>query len=202
MSVPMYFPKRRSERGNTAAALAALNEKLFEKEICVETDTGKFKFGKTGVHWNDLEYAGGGITIEEALEAVGAALTDSESVTWEIDSNGLIRANVVALFAVASGTDTITATFSPAPVLTDGLELRVRAAAANTGAATFNPNGLGALSVTKQGGTALSAGDIAAAGHEIILRYRASPARYELLNPAATTSGGGSADSRDSWLFG
>lgn len=90
----------------------------------------------------------------------------------------------VALFAAASGTNTITATFAPKPFLYDGMHLFVRAAGANTGAVTFNPNSLGALAVTRSGGTALVAGDIAAAGHELILVYRSSVPRWELVNPA------------------
>ena len=88
--------------------------------------------------------------------------------------------------AVAGGTaDIITATFSPVPVLTDMMEFHVRASAANaTTTPTFNPNALGALTITKTGGVALGAGDIYGAGHELKLAYRASPARYELMNPA------------------
>jgi len=87
--------------------------------------------------------------------------------------------------ATASGADTITATFDPKPVLVDGLVVYVKAAAANTTAVTFNPNSLGALSVNKHGGTALAAGEIAAAGHVLILVYRASGTTWELLNPVA-----------------
>lgn len=88
-------------------------------------------------------------------------------------------------FAVGVGADTITATFLVAPDLADGLQFKVRAAAANaTTMPTFNPNALGALPLTKLGGVALAAGDIHGAGHELIIRYRESPARYELVNPA------------------
>lgn len=87
--------------------------------------------------------------------------------------------------ATASGADTITATFDPKPVLVDGLVVYVKAAAANTTAVTFNPNSLGALSVNKHGGTALAAGEIAAAGHVLILVYRSSGTTWELLNPVA-----------------
>jgi hypothetical protein len=104
------------------------------------------------------------------------------STAW----NSLVYAT--PFFAAASGTDTITATFDPTPVLFDGMEVKVRAAGANTGAATFNPNALGAAALTKQGGTALAAGDIAAAGHELILRYRSSVPRWELLNPATSVA--------------
>lgn len=97
-------------------------------------------------------------------------------------------------WAQAGGTaNAITATFDTTLTLGDGLELRVRASAANSGATTFDPNGLGPIAVTKLGGVALAAGDIAAAGHELILRYVASVPRWELLNPAAS-GGGGSGD--------
>ena len=97
-------------------------------------------------------------------------------------------------FAVIGSTDpnTLGATFVPALVLVDGLQIKLRAALANTGAATFNANGTGALALTKLGGTDLAAGDISAAGHELILRYRSSVPRWELLNPAAAASAGGS----------
>lgn len=96
-------------------------------------------------------------------------------------------------FAIAAGSaNVITATFTPPPILTNGQQFKVRAGFANTTTTpTFNPNALGALAVTKLGGVALVAADIARAGHELILRYVAattSPvaaARYELLNPAA-----------------
>lgn len=95
-------------------------------------------------------------------------------------------------FAVASGTDTITATFPTTPTLADGLQFKVRAAGANTTTApTFSPNGIGALTLYKLGGVALAAGDIFGAGHELIIRYRASPARYEIVNPAETLPAGG-----------
>lgn len=102
--------------------------------------------------------------------------------------------------AVASGTNTLTASFPSPPILVDQMSVRLRAAGANTGAVTFNPNSLGAVPVTKQGGTALVAGDIVAAGHELTLVYNSSIPRWELLNPGA--SSGGSSDSRDSWLLG
>lgn len=88
---------------------------------------------------------------------------------------------------LAGGTgNALTATFDPVPVLYDGLMIGVRAASANTTVATLAVNGGTARAITKLGGTALVAGDIAAAGHELLLRYRASVPRWELLNPAAS----------------
>lgn len=69
-----------------------------------------------------------------------------------------------------SGTDTITAT-APFTVAAyaSGQGFRFVAANTNTGAVTINISGLGAKSITKQGTTALNAGDIAAGGaYEIV----------------------------------
>jgi hypothetical protein len=94
--------------------------------------------------------------------------------------------NGTAPWADAGGTaDAITATYTPAiTTLVDGMRLRVRAGAANaTTTPTFSPNGLTARTITKHGGSALAVGDIAGAGHELILVYRSSATRWELINP-------------------
>jgi len=90
-------------------------------------------------------------------------------------------------WGATSGTaDAIEVTYSPALTgLPDGQLCGFRAAAANTSTTpTFNPNGLGALSIVKNGNEALVAGDIAGQFHEILLRYNAANTRWELLNPA------------------
>ena len=92
-------------------------------------------------------------------------------------------------WADAGGTaDAITATYSPstgAPV--DGQEYLVRAGAANTTSTpTFSPDGNTARTIVKYGNAALVAGDIAGDGHELVLKYRSSDTKYELLNPAVT----------------
>jgi hypothetical protein len=72
------------------------------------------------------------------------------------------------------------------------MQIHLRAIGANT---VTNPtlalNGGTARTITKFGGSALAAGDISGAGHEIILRYRASATRWELVTPAASGTGGG-----------
>jgi hypothetical protein len=94
--------------------------------------------------------------------------------------------------AAAGGTaNAITATFSPAITLADKTIVAVVAGAANsTTTPTFAPNGLTAHTITKNGNSALVAGDIAAAGHVVLLEYNLAGTRWELLNPAV--SGGGS----------
>jgi hypothetical protein len=65
--------------------------------------------------------------------------------------------------ATAAGTDTYTATLSPAITAYAATQKYfIQFTNANTGAATLNFNGLGAKAIVKNGTTALSSGDIAA----------------------------------------
>ena len=90
--------------------------------------------------------------------------------------------------AAAGGTaDAITGTFEPPTVandLEDGYLWSVEAGSANTSTTpTFNPDATGALTIKKNGGQALAAGDIRAAGHKLLLMYDKSGGHVELLNP-------------------
>lgn len=98
--------------------------------------------------------------------------------------------NASIWWAAAGGTaDVITASYTPAvTVLSDGLLLGVRFAAANaTTAPTFSPDGLTARAITKNGGALLAAGDIVGNLSEGILRYNLANTRWELLNPSIVT---------------
>jgi hypothetical protein len=84
----------------------------------------------------------------------GSASTDSATL-------GQIQAQAYLYLASVSGTDTITASTSPVTAAyAAGQTFRFVAAATNTGAVTININSLGAKSITKNGTTALAAGDI------------------------------------------
>lgn len=96
--------------------------------------------------------------------------------------------------AVATGTvNAITATYAPVPLaLMDRMMVLFRATGANTiTTPTFNPNNLGAKVIVKKGGVALSIGDITGAGFVGHLVYDAANERWELLNPGASSGGGG-----------
>jgi len=98
-----------------------------------------------------------------------------------------------SLYAAAGGTsDVITATFFPVvTALISGLTLYVRASASNTTTTpTFSPNGLTAVKIVKNSNTALAAGDIAGAGHILILQYDGTLNLWKLANPAAASGGG------------
>ncbi len=92
--------------------------------------------------------------------------------------------------AAAAGTaDAITANFTPDLTLTDKTLCAVVAGAANaTTTPTFAPDGLTAHTITKTGGNALVAGEIAGALHVIFLEYNSANTRWELLNPAVTAA--------------
>lgn len=84
----------------------------------------------------------------------GSALTDSVNL-------GQVQSSASQWLSGVSGTDTITAGISPTPAAyAAGQTFRFVSAGANTGAVTLNISSLGAKSVTKNGTTALAAGDI------------------------------------------
>lgn len=89
--------------------------------------------------------------------------------------------------AVGEGTsDAITATFAPAITeLTNGLVVFVRALASNaTTTPTFNPDGLGAATISKGTYQPLAVGDIAGNGYWMILQYDSTQGKWVLQNPA------------------
>ena len=95
----------------------------------------------------------------------------------------LQKGNYVTLSGV-TGTDVITATSSPAITsYTTNQTFRFIAAGTNTSAVTISINGLAAIAVTKQGSTALSAGDIVA-GQVMQITYDGT--RFQLIGVATT----------------
>jgi len=57
-------------RGGTYEALSEANPLLARREIMVELDTGKIKVGDGVNYWNDLPYAGGGLSAPESDDNV------------------------------------------------------------------------------------------------------------------------------------
>ena len=102
--------------------------------------------------------------------------------------------------SVAAGTaDAITADFTPNVALTNGTTVIVRAGVANTTTTpTFSPDGLTAKTIVKGNNLALTAGDIAGAGHWLLMQYDATLDKWVLLNPA-TGIGGVRADQNNTF---
>jgi hypothetical protein len=94
---------------------------------------------------------------------------------------------------VAGGTvDAITTTFSPViAALANNVEGIVEAAGANTGVATFAPDGLDAKTMVKENDVDLVAGDIPGANFRMHLVFDATLDKWVLLNPNPLGLAGG-----------
>lgn len=119
-----------------------------------------------------------------------AAGCPSSSVGPAIRQHLADIAESVAHTIVAGGTaDALTITFTNIPAtLTDGMQLNVRAGAANattTPTLTTNVTGDTGHTITKRGGAALVAGDIAGALAEHTFRYNLASTRWELIDPSS-----------------
>lgn len=96
----------------------------------------------------------------ELKDSAGSLIWTADNITGQITS-ALVQSGVYQWLTSISGADTITATANPVPsAYAAGQTFRFVSAGANTGAVTLNIASLGAKSVTKNGTTALSAGDI------------------------------------------
>jgi hypothetical protein len=64
-------------RGRTAANWTSGNEVLLDREIGLETDTRRFKFGDAVTAWNSLDYATGTIASQDAsaVDITGGSIT-------------------------------------------------------------------------------------------------------------------------------
>lgn len=123
----------------------------------------------------------------EIVAAITAAgLTPDNGELEQLAS--AIQLGTLGAAAAAGTADAITAAFDPTiAALIDGMAVCVRASAANgTSAPTFTP-AVGTIAdkaIVKGAGGALVAGDIAGAGHWIVLRYDQALDKWLLQNPA------------------
>lgn len=134
-----------------------------------------------GLSWSFTTPKNGhGISLPDGrvFERIGGAYVekialDSQSSKWR--------------YAVALGTaNALTAALTPTPpTLTAGMKARLLVAAANTGAATLNLNGLGAVSIYRPFDNSLSAGDIGIGINELIY----DGTYWRLVAPANVVSG-------------
>jgi len=109
--------------------------------------------------------------------SAGSAATDSANIAQVQNSFGS--------FLTVSGTDTITATVSPSlTAYASGQMFAFVAANTNTGAVTINISSLGAKAITKNGNTALSAGDLTA-NYLFVVVYDGT--QFQVVGVSATT---------------
>jgi hypothetical protein len=104
----------------------------------------------------------------------GTAATDAATL-------GQVQSTAAKLITV-TGTDTISGTMSPAlTAYASGQLFYFIANAANTGAMTINIDGLGAKNITRDGSTALIAGDVNT-GEIVVICYDGT--RFQMINAA------------------
>jgi hypothetical protein len=109
--------------------------------------------------------------------SAGSAATDSANIAQVQNSFGS--------FLTVTGTDTIAATVSPAlTAYASGQMFAFVAANTNTGAVTINISSLGAKAITKNGNTALSAGDLTA-NYLFVVVYDGT--QFQVVGVSATT---------------
>lgn len=112
--------------------------------------------------------------------AVGTDATDAPTLSQ-------VQSTTVKLIASVSGADTITGSLTPSlAAYAAGQMFYFVAAGDNTGAVTLNINSLGAKNVTKNGTTALSAGDIKS-GQTVAVIYDGT--RFQVINSATSLTG-------------
>lgn len=133
--------------------------------------------------------AGTGVVVNSVQALAGDATNIYSAVNDAISSMG-------ELIASAGGTaDALTATFAPAPRMwPNGVPFLVRAASTNaTATPTFTANSgtLAAKTIVKGANAALAAGDIAGAGHWLLMQYDVTLDKVVLLNPATGVTASG-----------
>ena len=110
------------------------------------------------------------------ITGLGAATAATDAATF-----GQVQSTAAKLITV-TGTDTITGTMSPAlTAYAAGQLFYFIANAANTGAMTINIDGLGAKAITRDGSTALIAGDVNT-GEIVVICYDGT--RFQMINAA------------------
>jgi hypothetical protein len=122
-----------------------------------------------------------------ATAAAASATAAAASATAAAASVGSVQPFDTNQYAIGSGTNTYTATLSPAPTsYTTGMEVSILLANANSGAATLNLNSLGAKALQKNG-AAFVGGEIAAG---MTAEFRYDGTNFQLLNPSSTAVSG------------
>lgn len=135
----------------SATTITAANRNAIDADIAIAL-TNSIAVNGESVVTADIPFGNNKLTGVKD----GTLAKDAANVSQIQNSNAILLASV-------AGTDTITASLSPAlTAYANGQIFTLIPANSNTGAVTININGLGAKSITKNGSTALVAGDLVA----------------------------------------
>lgn len=175
----------------TPAAYAALTTLLLNG---YQTGTANSTYINTTLRQSSFAVT----AIAQAIaDMTGAAVNDDGVIAnFENQFLAMLQETPYTLSHATGTSDALVGTFTPAitsSTLIDGQCFSVRATLANaTTTPTFTPNG-GVITpaiIVKGNGQPLAVGDIAGAGHWCDMQWDATLARWVLLNPAHSVSGG------------
>ena len=155
----LYVPPPANYPAVSATTITAANRNAIDADIATAL-TNSLAVNGESVVTADIPFGNNKLTGVKD----GTLAKDAANVSQIQNSSAILLASV-------AGTDTITASLSPAlTAYANGQIFTLIPANTNTGAVTININGLGAKSITKNGSTALVAGDLVA-GVEYSLQY-------------------------------
>lgn len=155
----LYVPPPANYPAVSATTITAANRNAIDADLATAL-TNSIAVNGESVVTADIAFGNNKLTGVKD----GTLAKDAANVSQIQNSNAILLASV-------AGTDTITASLSPAlTAYANGQIFTLIPANSNTGAVTININGLGAKSITKNGSTALVAGDLVA-GVEYSLQY-------------------------------
>jgi len=147
----LYVPPPANYPAVSATTITAANRNAIDADIATAL-TNSIAVNGESVVTADIPFGNNKLTGVKD----GTLAKDAANVSQIQNSNAILLASV-------AGTDTITASLSPAlTAYANGQIFTLIPANTNTGAVTININGLGAKSITKNGSTALVAGDLVA----------------------------------------
>ncbi len=127
------------------------------------------------------------LTQGQKEAAAGNNGTPSTTNKFMTQSGFQLGAEIYA--ATATGNDTYVLTLSPAiSAYSNGMLILIKVDVGNTGPATVNINGVGAVSIVTGISTALVTGDMLANG-VYVLAYNSTGTVFQLLNPSSATLG-------------
>ena len=147
----LYVPPPANYPAVSATTITAANRNAIDADIATAL-TNSIAVNGESVVTADIAFGNNKLTGVKD----GTLAKDAANVSQIQNSNAILLASV-------AGTDTITASLSPAlTAYANGQIFTLIPANTNTGAVTININGLGAKSITKNGSTALEANDLVA----------------------------------------
>lgn len=137
-----------------------IEEGLTIKVKALNANTGASTIAINGAAPVSMTRPDGTALVVNDIVAGGIFELTYDGTDWQV-AGGAAGA-LFDYYAAGSGTNTITATLSPAPTIAAGTVIFVMAANSITGAATLNINGGGALAIKRRDGTDVRVGDILA----------------------------------------